>query len=145
LPVVYTEIDVPAPIVRTVPSRIADTVDDEPAEQVATTRSRAPIAAAPVRPAPIQTPAVATQTPPAAQTPARIMVNGVAYAAVQAPAPAQVTAIRAPASVALPQVATAARPAAAMCDGLLANGCYLTKRKFSTAQGPELRCTVVCE
>jgi hypothetical protein len=80
------------------------------------------------------------------------VVNGVAYAAVQAPAPAQVAAARptyaatrAPAPVAATQLAAAPRPAAAMCDGLLANGCYLAKRKFSTPRGPELRCTIVCE
>jgi hypothetical protein len=95
-----------------------------------------------------------TQAPAAPQAPARIVVNGVQYVAVQAPAPvaAPVAAARpayavtrALAPVAPTQLAAAPRPATAMCDGLLANGCYLAKRKFSTPRGPELRCTIVCE
>jgi hypothetical protein len=129
-----------------VASRVADRDEDEQDEPVTTTRPRAPITNAPVRPATQASAApVVTQVPPAVQAPARIMVNGVTYGAVQAPAAGQVTMTRAPASVALSQVATAPRPAAAVCDGLLANGCYLAKRKVSTPQGPELRCTKVCD
>jgi len=92
------------------------------------------------------------------------VVNGVAYAAVQSTAPAPVvpartpTVVQVPASVAAGQVpyvaprtvsatqlTAATRPTAATCDGLLSNGCYLAKRRFSTPRGMELRCTIICE
>jgi hypothetical protein len=31
------------------------------------------------------------------------------------------------------------------CDRILRNGCYLAMRKYSTASGSELRCTMICE
>jgi hypothetical protein len=91
------------------------------------------------------------------------VVNGVAYAAVQPTAPAPVAAARtpyamaqapvavgqvpyaAPRTVPATQLAAAPRPAAGTCDGLLSNGCYLAKRRFSTPRGMELRCTIICE
>jgi len=108
---------------------------------------------------------VVTQAPAATQPPARIVVNGVAYAAVQPTAPAPVVAARTPGAVQVQapvavgqvpyvaprttapttQLAAAPRPSAGACDGLLSNGCYLAKRRFSTPRGMELRCTIICE
>lgn len=78
-----------------------------------------------------QSAAAATATP----------VSPAVAAAPAAATPVQPTAAAAPA-----QPATAPRAKAATCDGLLPNGCYLAKRKFSTSQGgAELRCTLVCD
>src|SRR5262249_27259592 len=133
VPVTYVEVP---EVVEAAPARVvtaaAEPEEEEPAPQATTT------------PAPTPAPVAAAPTPAPAQAPARIMVNGVIYA-VQGPAPAasapaQVSPAVRPA-VAVSQVAAAPRPAA-VCDGMLPNGCYLAKRKFSTPQGgAELRCT----
>jgi hypothetical protein len=150
-PVVYVDVPVEAPPVRTtaVVSRAASLPDDESAPQPSTP---GPAPAMQITPAvQASAPVVTTSTTPATQPPARIMVNGVTYAAVQAPAapaqitvaPAPATAIRTAAPATMTQATGAPRPAT--CDGMLPNGCYLAKRKFSTPQGSELRCTVVCD
>jgi hypothetical protein len=124
----------PAVEVGVVAPRAAYPVAERPAAQVSQRVQRV------VAPAePDEAPAIAASQPAAApQAPARIMVNGVVYAAVQAPAAAPVTAMPAQSTP-----VAAVRPAA--CDGILANGCYFAKRKVSTPQGTELRCTVLCE
>jgi hypothetical protein len=41
--------------------------------------------------------------------------------------------------------ATYAPDVGPVCNRILRNGCYLAMRKYSTAEGPELRCTMICE
>ena len=98
-------------------------------------------------PAPV---AVTRTRPVVTQAPAPVAVTRAPSAMAQAPAPMAVTqvpyAARVPAPVAANQVAyNTPRTPAQVCDGVLANGCYLAKRRFSSANGPVLRCTILCD
>jgi hypothetical protein len=102
--------------------------------------------------------------PRAAMAPTAYVANGMpattyapatAYAPAPAPAYAPATAYapvvnRVP--MASPSQGAMAQPMAAyaqaprpMCNQMLANGCYLAMRKFSTPAGSELRCAMVCD
>jgi hypothetical protein len=86
---------------------------------------------------------VANGTPAPTYAPAQAYATAPAQA--YAPAVTRVPAVAPPQRAIAQATAAYAQPAAQICNQMLANGCYLAMRKFSTPAGTELRCAMICE
>jgi hypothetical protein len=76
---------------------------------------------------------------------------------INPPAPVNPTPVNSPSNYGRPDIGSAGStiaveaPAAdagltgPTCNRILRNGCYLAMHKFSTPNGAELRCTMICE
>ena len=92
------------------------------------------------------TPAAAADDSPSGKDDASTTAEALARAS--APATPSAVPARTSTPAAAPAVAVnavAAPPAGPVCDGFLSNGCYLAKRKVSTPNGIELRCSLMCD
>jgi len=88
---------------------------------------------------------LALSVPATAHAPAPAPAYAQAPATAYAPVVNRVPAVAPPQRAIVQPTASYAQAAAPMCNQMLANGCYLAMRKFSTAAGTELRCTIICE
>jgi hypothetical protein len=124
-----------------------------PAPNAVPTMTYAPVptsmpatAYAPVAPrAPAPTAYIANGTPVTTYAPAPAPAYAPAPAPAYAPVVNRVPAAAPPQGVIVQQPASYAAATGPTCNQMLANGCYLAMRKFSTPAGIALHCTMICE